>query len=78
MFEKFLFILQKPITCLPVRSGGHLNPCDERWRLAEKPADYHHSFAAFYQFGKQGKARIKDYQDFLWLLQAEEEEGKKQ
>jgi REP element-mobilizing transposase RayT len=65
------FILQK-------LNYMHLNPCNERWRLAEKPADYVYSSAAFYQFGKQGKVRIRDYQDFLWLLQAEEEEGKEQ
>jgi len=46
----------------------HLNPCNERWRLVEKPSDYEHSSAAFYQLGKQGKVSIKDYQDFLALL----------
>ena len=65
-----VFILQK-------LNYMHLNPCNERWRLAEKPCDYEHSSAAFYQFGKQGTVPIKDYQDFLaLLLEMEEDEGK--
>lgn len=52
----------------------HFNPCVERWRLVEKPGEYEHSSAAFYQFGRQGKIEIKDYQDFLALLQEMEEE----
>jgi len=55
------FILQK-------LNYMHLNPCNEKWRLAEKPGDYEHSSALFYQFGKQGTVPIKDYQDFLALL----------
>jgi hypothetical protein len=52
----------------------HLNPCTDRWRLVEKPRDYEHSSAAFYQLGKQGKVSIKDYQDFLALLLEMEED----
>ena len=48
------FILQK-------LNYMHLNPCNERWRLAEKPCDYEHSSAASYQFGKQRTVPITDY-----------------
>src|SRR5205085_2427270 len=65
------FILQK-------LNYMHLNPCNEKWRLAQNPADYEHSSAAFYQFGKQGKVKVRDYQEFLaLLLEIEEEERKK-
>ena len=64
------FILQK-------LNYMHLNPCNERWRLAEKPGDYKHSSALFYQFGKQGTVPIKDYQDFLALLLEMEEDERK-
>jgi hypothetical protein len=49
------------------RSLRNLNPCNERWRLAQKRGDYKHSSASFY-LGKQGTVAIKDYQDFLALL----------
>jgi hypothetical protein len=62
------FILQK-------LNYVHFNPCMERWRLVEKPGEYEHSSAAFYQFGRQGKIEIKDYQDFLALLQEMEEDN---
>ena len=52
----------------------HFNPCVERWKLAERPREYEHSSAAFYQLGKQGKIEIKDYQDYLAVLQQIEEE----
>jgi len=56
----------------------HFNPCHERWRLAKNPSDYEHSSARFYQFGKQGKIELRDYQDFLaLLLEMEEEEERK-
>src|SRR4030095_17022382 len=64
------FILQK-------LNYMHLNPCNEPWRLVEKPSDYEHSSAAFYQFGKQGPVAIRDYQNFLALvLETEEDERK--
>lgn len=59
------------------RSLRNLNPCNERWRLAQEPSDYEHSSAAFYQFGKQGPVAIKDYQDFLALLLEIEEDERK-
>jgi len=52
----------------------HLNPCHERWLLAKEPSDYERSSAAFYQFGRQGKVQVRDYQDFLALLREIEEE----
>ena len=53
----------------------HFNPCHDRWRLVEKPAEYEHSSAAFYQSGKQGKVTVRDYQDFLaTLLDIEEQQ----
>lgn len=55
------FILQK-------LNYMHFNPCTDRWRLCEKPHEYEHSSAAFYQSGKQGKVEVKDYQDFLVRL----------
>ena len=61
------FILQK-------LNYMHFNPCVERWRLVEKPSEYEHSSAAFYQFGRQSEIEIRDYQDFLALLQEMEEE----
>jgi hypothetical protein len=35
-----------------------------------------HLSASFYQIGKQGKIRIRDYQDFLALLESEEKQHK--
>jgi len=61
------FILQK-------LNYMHLNPCNERWRLAQRPSDYQHSSAAFYQIGKLGNVPTRDYQDFLALLLETEEE----
>lgn len=62
------FILQK-------LNYMHFNPCTERSRLCEKPDEFEHSSAAFYQMSKQGKVEVRDYQDFLALLaQLEEEE----
>lgn len=55
----------------------HFNPCVERWQLAVKPHEYEHSSALFYQSGKQGKTEVKDYQDFLTLLQEMEGDEKK-
>lgn len=60
------FILQK-------LNYMHFNPCTEYWKLSEKPHDYEHSSAAFYNFGKQGKVAVKDYLDFLVLIQENEE-----
>jgi|SRR4030095_595790 len=64
------FILQK-------LNYMHFNPCTEHWRLTEKPVGYEHSSAAFYQLGKQGKIQIRDYQDFLAVLEAMEDEERK-
>ena len=61
------FILQK-------LNYMHFNPCVYRWKLAKQPREYDHSSAAFYQLGKQGKVDIRDYQDFLAVLQEMEEE----
>ena len=61
------FILQK-------LNYMHLNPCAKRWRLCEKPHAFEHSSASFYQIGKQGKIRIRDYQDFLALLESQEKQ----
>jgi len=55
------FILQK-------LNYMHFNPCHVRWQLAKEPSEYSHSSAAFYQFGRQGKLEVRDYQDFLSLL----------
>jgi len=63
------FILQK-------LNYMHLNPCVERWQLAAQPKDYEHSSAAFYHSGKQGKIALRDYQDYLALLQEKYEEEK--
>lgn len=52
----------------------YFNPCTDRWKLVEQPWYYEHSSAAFYQLGKQGKVEVKDYQDFLAVLQEMEEE----
>ena len=37
---------------------------------------FEHSSASFYQIGIQGKIRIRDYQDFLALLESEEKQHK--
>jgi REP element-mobilizing transposase RayT len=42
----------------------HNNPCTERWKLAEKPYEYSHSSARFYN-GDNSGYRIKDYLDVL-------------
>ena len=55
------FILQK-------LNYMHFNPCTEFWKLSEKPHDYEHSYAVFYNFGKQGEVEVKDYLDFLAIL----------
>ena len=39
----------------------HNNPCTQRWKLAEKPYEYLHSLARFYD----GDNRVKDYLDVL-------------
>jgi len=43
----------------------------------EKPGNYEHSSAKFYQFAKQGKVPIRDYQDFLALLLEMDEDERK-
>ena len=65
-----IFILQK-------LNYIHFNPCIERWRLSEKPHEYGHSSALFYQRGEQGKIEVRDYQDFLALLLDMEEKERK-
>ncbi len=42
----------------------HNNPCTPRWQLAEKPYQYPHSSAAFYNGNKKGYPII-DYEDVL-------------
>jgi REP element-mobilizing transposase RayT len=51
------FILQKLIYI-------HNNPCTERWQLAEKPVDFPHSSARFYD-GDGSGYKVKDYLDVL-------------
>ena len=51
----------------------HFNPCVERRRLAEQTWQYEYSPASFYKLGKQGKVEIRDYQDYLAVLQELEE-----
>ena len=36
------------IICLPVRSGGHDNPCRGKWNLVKDITEYVHSSARFY------------------------------
>ena len=47
----------------------HFNPCADRWKLVEKPYDYLHSSASFYELGIKQYPLLKDYRDFLWLLE---------
>jgi len=60
------FILQK-------LNYMHFNPCTEHWKLSEKPYDYEHSSAAFYERGKQGKFEVRDYLEFMAVLLENEE-----
>jgi hypothetical protein len=51
------FILQK-------LNYTHNNPCSGKWSLCEKPYQYPHSSARFYDGDKSGY-RVKDYLDVL-------------
>jgi REP element-mobilizing transposase RayT len=42
----------------------HNNPCSGKWKLYEKPYQYPHSSARFYDGGKAGY-QVKDYSDVL-------------
>ncbi len=42
------FMKQKLVICLPVRSGGHDNPCRGKWNLVKDFTEYIHSSARFY------------------------------
>jgi REP element-mobilizing transposase RayT len=50
----------------------HNNPCTERWKLAEKPYEYPHSSARFYD-GDKGGYSVKDYLDVPAELKYENE-----
>jgi REP element-mobilizing transposase RayT len=52
------FILQKLIYM-------HDNPCVERWKLSDRPINYYHSSASFYECGQKNYPRLRDYRDFL-------------
>jgi len=60
------FILQK-------LNYMHHNPCTDRWKLCVSSHHYEHSSASFYEVGKPGKFIVKDYRDFLALLQEQED-----
>ncbi|MCW3074363.1 MAG: hypothetical protein JWP69_1432 [Flaviaesturariibacter sp.] len=55
------FLLQKLIYM-------HNNPCQPHWQLCERPVEYRHSSAPFYERG-EAKPFLKDYRDCLALLQ---------
>jgi REP element-mobilizing transposase RayT len=50
----------------------HNNPCSGKWSLCEKPYEYPHSSARFYD-GDKGGYRVKDYLDVLAELKYAEE-----
>jgi hypothetical protein len=50
----------------------HNNPCSGKWSLCEKPYQYLHSSARFYD-GDKGGYRVKDYLDVLAELKYAEE-----
>jgi REP element-mobilizing transposase RayT len=47
----------------------HANPCQGKWKLCEAPFDYEHSSAAFYELGIRDNPLLRDYRDFLALVQ---------
>jgi REP element-mobilizing transposase RayT len=47
----------------------HANPCKGKWTLCENGYEYLHSSAAFYEQGKRDNVLLKDYRDFLALVQ---------
>ncbi|NTS39568.1 hypothetical protein HRG84_01505 [Flavisolibacter sp. BT320] len=47
----------------------HANPCRGRWKLCNEPYEYEHSSAEFYEIGKGDNIWLKDYRDFLALVQ---------
>ena len=49
---------RKWITFLPVRSGGHSNPCKGKWNLCASPEHYKHSFVKYYLKEAQGFYKI--------------------
>ena len=52
---------KKWITYLPVRSGGHINPCKGKWNLCKLPEQYQHSSAKFYLTGEQGFYKVDNF-----------------
>lgn len=46
----------------------HFNPCTDKWKLSERTYDYFHSSASFYELGLTNYSLVKDYRDFLYLL----------
>jgi REP element-mobilizing transposase RayT len=50
----------------------HNNPCSGKWSLCEKPYQYPHSSAKFYD-GDKGGYRVRDYLDVLAELKYAEE-----
>ena len=55
------FILQK-------LNYMHYNPCVERWKLTDRPINYPHSSASFYECGKKIYPFLRDYRDLLCYL----------
>jgi REP element-mobilizing transposase RayT len=49
----------------------HNNPCSGKWKLCNKPYEYAHSSARFYNGEKNGY-KVKDYLDILAVLKCEE------
>lgn len=43
----------------------HHDPCDKKWLLVKKPADYPHSSAFFYETGTQGLYPVTHFKDAL-------------
>lgn len=56
------FILQK-------LNYMHANPCKGKWKLCVNGYEYPHSSAAFYEQGKRDNFLLKDYRDFLAMVQ---------
>lgn len=58
----------------------HYNPCVQRWQLCAHTFQYPHSSASFYEQGQRTNNLLKDYREFLLLVQVlweKEEEGPK-
>ncbi len=46
----------------------HANPCRGKWKLCSVPYEYEHGSAAYYELGKKDNLIVKDYRDFLALV----------